>query len=62
MKNKTTVIKKQIMKRCGCTHRLPNKKVIANSTCKSCNGTGELEDSIYFHTVNGICVDGDTVK
>jgi len=62
MKSQKTVIKKQINKRCGCTHKLPNKRVIANPNCKSCNGTGELEDSIYFHIINGICLEGDTVK
>jgi hypothetical protein len=62
MKNKISVEKKQIMKRCGCTHKLPDETIAANPNCKSCGGTGELEDSIYYHTVNGICFDGDTIK
>jgi len=58
-----TVIKKQINKRCGCTHQLPNKKVAANKKCKSCNGTGELEDSIYYFidNKNKIAIDSDNL-
>jgi hypothetical protein len=63
MNNKISVIKKQINKRCGCTHRLPNKKVIANTNCKSCNGAGELEDSIYYFIdeKNKIAIDSDNL-
>ena len=50
------------MKDCGCTHQLPNQKVKANPICRSCEGTGKLEDSIYFHICNGIAIEGDTIK
>lgn len=56
------IIKKDIFKDCGCTHELPNKKVKKDPNCKSCNGTGILEDGIYYHIVNGICIDGDSLK
>lgn len=51
------------MKRCGCTHQLPNKTVDVNPNCKSCNGTGELEDSIYYFIdeKNKIAIDSDTL-
>lgn len=57
------VIKKQINKRCGCTHRLPNKKVVADKNCKSCGGTGKLEDSIYYFidNKNKIAIDSDNL-
>jgi DnaJ-class molecular chaperone len=63
MKNKISIEKKQIMKRCGCTHQLPNKTIAANPNCKSCNGTGELEDSIYYFIdeKNKIAIDSDTL-
>jgi hypothetical protein len=54
--------KKLITKDCGCTHQLPNKKIEANPDCNSCQGTGKLEDSIYYHIANGMCFDGDTIK
>ena len=60
--SKVSIEKKEIMKRCGCTHELPNKTVVANTNCRSCSGTGQIEDSVYYHTVNGICIDGDTIK
>ena len=62
MTKEIEIIKKKITKRCGCTHKLPNETVACNPNCKSCDGTGELEDSIYFHIVNGIAIEGDTVK
>lgn len=38
------------------------KKIKANIIKKDCNDNTESEDNIYYHIVNGICVDGDTCK
>ena len=32
------------------------------SECDMCNGTGIWIEKHYYHIVNGICIDGDTVK
>lgn len=57
------VLEKVNEKPCGCTHRLTqSQRVAPNPNCKSCKGTGYLQDNLMFHLVNGICVDGDTIK
>lgn len=54
-------MKKLIIKDCGCS--LTNsKKHKAKKDCKSCDGTGKLEDSIHYiiDTKNKIAFDKDT--
>jgi len=60
--SKFQVIKKLIMKDCGCTFEIDKPKKKPKHDCKSCGSSGELEDSIYFHIGNGIAFDGDTIK
>lgn len=55
------LIKKLITKDCGCT--IENyKDVLPDPKCKSCKGTGILEDSIYYivNEKNKISFDADT--
>jgi len=56
---KVEITKKLIEKVCCCCFEKGQKPV---KDCRMCKGTGEVEDSIYFHTAKGICFDGDTVK
>lgn len=53
--------KKLIEKDCGCTHELNQPKQLAKKDCKSCKGTGKLEDSMYYiiDNKNKIAFDSD---
>lgn len=57
-------IKKLIIKDCGCTFKIDDVKKDTNKDCKSCEGTGKLEDSIYYiiDEKNKICFDKDTLE
>lgn len=58
-----TLLERVNSKPCGCISGYNSaKNMVAKKTCKSCKGTGELQDNILFHVVGNICVDGDTIK
>ena len=57
---KRVEIKKKLIKKVCCCCYKPGES--PRKDCPRCNGTGEIEDSIYYHTVNGVCWDGDTIK
>ena len=59
------IVEKHNAKPCMCTHKLEGGvhfKKEPDKNCTSCFGSGVIEDNIYFHTANGICFDGDTIK
>jgi DnaJ-class molecular chaperone len=58
-KPKVEIYKKLIEKVCCCCFQTGE---VAKKNCTHCKGTGIVEDSIYYHIVKGICIDGDTVK
>ena len=64
-KNKVEIIKKEIANECWtCEGRkaIYDRKKDKIEICSTCNGTGKFIEYIYYHCVNGICVDGDTLK
>jgi DnaJ-class molecular chaperone len=38
------------------------KGKIDGKKCKTCNGTGIYKENHYIHIVNGIAIDGDSLK
>lgn len=59
---KSEVIKKVLKYPCYCCNPSIRGKTKARADCPQCHGTGIFIDEIYYHIVNGICVDGDTQK
>jgi len=57
---KKVIIKKKLITKVCCCCFVRGQKPL--KSCKQCNGTGRVEDSIYYHIANGMCFDGDTVK
>lgn len=59
MKNKLEVICEIQKPTC---YRCEGKGKVRNKACKTCDGTGYFVRKHYFHIVNGMCFDGDTIK
>jgi hypothetical protein len=59
---KVEVIKKVFKYPCYCCKKSIRGITVKRKNCKTCNGTGYFLDEMYYHIVNGICVDGDTYK
>lgn len=58
-KIKSEVIKKVLKYPCYCCHKSIRGKTLPQKKCPICNGTGIFLDEVYYHIVNGICVDSD---
>lgn len=59
---KVEVVKKVLKYPCYCCKNSVRGKTVPQKSCKACHGTGMFIDEVYYHIVNGICVDGDTLK
>ena len=62
MKNKVEIIKKVLKYPCYCCKKSIRGKTVKQKKCKVCKGTGFFTDEIYYFIINGIAVDGDTMK
>ena len=62
MMNKLKVIKKTLKYVCYCCKQSIRGVTVPKKDCKACKGTGYFTDEIYYHIINGICIDGDTIK
>ena len=58
-KKQVEIIKKITESEC---YRCSGKGKVDNKPCIGCAGTGQYKHTHYFHIVNGICFDGDTLK
>ena len=47
---------------CNGTGFHPGKRVNKSVVCKTCHGTGKYSQNHYIHIVNGVAIDGDTIK
>jgi len=56
------IIKKKFKYPCYCCKKSIRGKTVKKGTCKACGGSGFFKDEIYYHIVNGIAYDGDTLK
>ena len=59
---KYEVIKKKLLYPCYCCKKSIRGKTKQRKTCPACKGTGFFEDVIFYHIVNGICVDSDNLS
>lgn len=61
-KEKVKITKKEIELACYVCLGTGFIDLSCNNICPLCKGTGIFKDEIYFHTVNGICFSGDSLK
>jgi len=60
---KVEIIKKEIDLECYvCNGKGNIEDKNFSYTCPTCKGTGIFKDYIWYHIINGICYDGDTLK
>ena len=59
---KSEITKKVLKYPCFCCNKSIRGKTLPKKSCTQCHGTGIFLDEIYYHIVNGICIDGDTSK
>ena len=59
MDNKLEVITKIQKPTC---YRCEGRKKVNGVNCKTCEGKGYFVRKHYYHIVNGMCWDGDTIK
>jgi len=57
--SKVEIIRKVLKYPCYCCKKSIRGKTTKQKKCTACNGTGFFEDVIFYHIVNGICVDSD---
>ena len=58
-KKKVEIIKKNLSKKCYICDGTGKTK---SKMCRACEGTGVFPESIYYHIIDGVCYDGDTLK